>query len=150
MVYHKYVKLPPLRLTQRCGGGVKVRCVHRGRVSAGLHEGPGLQAIEENEESDITQTFDESNVPHVPDEPSEHQLDCQASVRGWEKLRMEMLSSAIESSAMPVDQTCFLCSNLAVFRCQACGPLVYYCFECFSKQHEKVNIFHVAEKWEVV
>ena len=58
--------------------------------------------------------------------------------------------NAVEISAMPVDQSCLLCSELAVFRCQECGPLVYYCFECFSKQQQKVNLFHIAEKWEVM
>ena len=61
-----------------------------------------------------------------------------------------MLQNAVESSAMPVDQTCLLCSELAVFRCQECGSSIYYCYQCFSKQHEKVNIFYTAEKWKVI
>ena len=28
--------------------------------------------------------------------------------------------------------------------------MVYYCYECVSKQHERINLFHIAEKWEVI
>ena len=37
----------------------------------------------------------------------------------------------------------------ATLRCEECGPLGYFCLECFDNAHRAVNRFHVAEKWEV-
>ena len=132
--------------------------MHRG-VAVCSQRSPGPEPVEEASSQETQDNLDMDSGANLPlsqesglspNEPTDHQLHSQASVRGWEKLRMSMLLSAVESSAMPVDQTCLLCSKLAVFRCQECGPLIYYCYECFSKQHEKVNFFHIAEKWEVI
>ena len=59
-------------------------------------------------------------------EPTDHELYSQASAKGWDKLRKGILLAAVESSAMPINQVCLLCSELALLRCQECGPLVYY------------------------
>ena len=40
-------------------------------------------------------------------------------------------------------------SVLASTRCQECGPLGYFCFGCFKESYSVVNLFHVAEKWEI-
>ena len=149
MAFHKHVKLPPLRFTRRCGSDVQVGCVHRGASVRSQAADPGT--LDDNEDSvidsDAIQQCEECNP--LSNEPSDHQLHGEASVRAWEKLRTSMLLNAVESHAMAADQICLCCSKLAVFRCQECGPMVYYCFECFSKQHERVNVFHIAEKWEV-
>ena len=150
MAFHKHFKLPPLRLTQRCGTDVQVRSVHRG-ITVCSRQSPGPEPVE-GARQETQDNVDMGNLPsneELSSEPTDHQLHCQASVRGWEKLQMGMLLNAVESSAMPVGQTCLLCSEPAVFRCQECGPMIYYCHECFSKQHGKVNFFHTAEKWEV-
>ena len=83
-------------------------------------------------------------------EPTLHDLQSQAAVEGWNKLRGQMLLTAIEMSAMPEGQTCLCCSEKATLRCQKCGPLVHYCYQCYLKQHERANFFHVPEKWEVI
>ena len=137
MAFHRCFKLPPLRLTQRCGTDVQVRSVHRG-VAVCSQQSPGPEQVERGRQ----EIQDMSNLPlneESDDEPTDHQLHIQASVRGWEKLRTGMLLNAVESSAMPIGQDRLLCSEQAVFRCQECGPLVYYCHDCFAKQHEKVN-----------
>ena len=86
------------------------------------------------------------NLFHRQKKPMLHELQSKASVKGWSKLRMGMLLSAVNTSAMPSNQLCLVCCEPATLRCQQCGPLIHY---CFSKQHEKVNFFHVPEKWEV-
>ena len=78
--------------------------------------------------------------------PEEPTLQSKASVKGWSKLRMGMLLSAVNTSAMPSNQLCLVCCEPATLRCQQCGPLIH---DCVSKQHEKVNFFHMPEKWEV-
>ena len=83
-------------------------------------------------------------------EPTLHDLQSQASVAGWNKLRGQMLLTAVEFSAMPEGQICLICSEKATLRCQQCGPLVHYCHQCYLKQHERANFFHVPEKWEVI
>ena len=60
-----------------------------------------------------------------------------------------MLAAVTESTAMPFDQLCLNCQGTASLRCQRCGPFGSYCLECFNKLHKTVNIFHVAEKFEV-
>lgn len=51
---------------------------------------------------------------------------------------------------MPINQLCITCGNVeALFRCQLCGPCGFYCWDCFETCHQRTNIFHVAEKWEV-
>ena len=68
---------------------------------------------------------------------------------GWDKLRRQILLTAVEMGAMPEGQTCLVCPEKAIFRCQQCGLLVHYCYQCYQKQHERANFFHVPEKWEV-
>ena len=57
-----------------------------------------------------------------------------------------MLTAVTEFTAMPFDQLCLNCQGTASLRC---GPFGSYCLECFNKLHKTVNIFHVAEKFEV-
>ena len=82
------------------------------------------------------------------EEPTLHELQSKAAVKGWSKLRMGMPLTAVETSAMPCNQNCLLCCEHTVFRCQQCGLLIYYCYNCYSKQ-QKANFLHVPEKCEV-
>ena len=60
-----------------------------------------------------------------------------------------MLSAAVDESALPNNQLCAFCCDNAILWCRMCGPVAYFCEKCFLKQHEKVNLFHVPERWEV-
>lgn len=82
-------------------------------------------------------------------DPTLHELHQTATVNAWEKLRSRILFVATENSAMLSDQVCMVCNTSAKFKCERCGPNIYYCFQCFCKQHETANFFHVAEEWEV-
>ena len=158
MASQKHLKLPPFRLTKRCGTAVEVRSIHRGEcaresrsvepLEVKLEEGQHLPA---NTAVDNCSPCIEEGEPLLEcDEPSLHEIQTKASVRGWSKLRKEILLTAVECSAMPEGQICILCSEeAAVFRCQQCGPSVFYCEQCYRNQHEKANYFHTPEKWEV-
>ena len=80
-------------------------------------------------------------------EPTGHKLEERSMVAGWENVRSAILNAVTESAAMPAQCACVICAEAdAMLRCSKCGPLGPGCFELF---HQKINIFHVAEKWEV-
>ena len=83
------------------------------------------------------------------DEPTNYELESKASVAGWERVRNGMLRAVTEAACLPLAQSCISCDKEASLRCQRCGPLAYFCPDCFDQCHHKTNIFHVAEKWEV-
>ena len=164
MAFHKHFKLPPYRLTQRCGAATKVHSIHRGGSAQYDNPVQSTSVKEEREAcsqpSQCIPSFpcrddhefslcNEQEPLSPPEEPTLHELQSKASVKGWSRLRMGMLLSAVSTSAMPSNRLCLLCCEPGILRCQLCGPLIHYCYECFSKQHEKANFFHVPEKWEV-
>ena len=130
MPFHKHLKLPPYKITKRCGAEVEVRSIHRSCSSprAQAQESPvELGVTEEICSAECLVPFRESDAePHSFSEPTEHELQSKASVAGWNKLRKPLILTAIETSAMPVDQICLICGEIAVFCCQECGPLVYF------------------------
>ena len=139
MAYQKRYKLPPLRLTQRCGDPVDVRSIHPGTC--------GKQSVPPPEQQDQSPCHD-ALVSENEDTslPTLHDLQSQAAVEGWNKIRGQVLLTAVEMSAMPEGQTGLCCSEKAILRCQKCGPLVHYCYQCYLKQHERANFFDVPEK----
>ena len=158
MAFHKHFKLPPFKLTHRSRAGVQVRDLHRSASGVPLPRNSSAErdslaedksAPEFSQPQPLEPWFSSLDPCAHLDEPSHHELQSIASVKGWEKLRKGMLSAAVEGCAMPIGQVCILCSEQAVVRCQECGPLIHYCLSCFYKQHEKANFFHIAEKWEV-
>lgn len=150
MAFHKHFKLSTLKLTQHSSTGVHVQDIHRG-VSSQQSLSEGQRGLEEQDDSSPAFPVESNACTYSEqlDEPTLHELQSKASMKAWDKLRKGILCAATESSAMPIGQLCLQCSSPAVLRCQQCGPLVHYCIDCFKKHHERVNIFHVAEKWEV-
>ena len=55
------------------------------------------------------------------DEPTTHELERWSSVSKWEQLRKNLLSVATECAALPLNQLCVACPNIAQFRCLECG-----------------------------
>ena len=47
------------------------------------------------------------------------------------------------------DPPVLLCDSPASVRCKQCGPLSYYCLECFEQVHSSINFLHAAESWIV-
>ena len=82
--------------------------------------------------------------------PGLYEISQKASVSAWKSIRKDVLKAVTETSAMSRNQICTCCCDaLATFRCVQCGPCVYFCVSCLSKQHLKSNIFHIPEEWKV-
>ncbi len=152
MTFYSRVKLPPLKLTQ--GSANSKKLLFRGvRSVSGVQQGgPSTSiddkcaSVEEKEQLPFVLPEADSLLVH---EPTHHELQSKASVRGWKELRNKLLAVLTECSAMPLNQICILCPRNALYRCQECGPLIFYCMECFCSQHQTANFFHVAEQWDV-
>ncbi len=82
-------------------------------------------------------------------EPTHHQLQNISHVRGWEQQRKEFLYTATECSAMPSGQVCLFCINPAAYRCKSCGPLAFFCRNCFYVQdNEDDDDTDSEQEWE--
>ena len=158
MVTFRKSRLPALKHTSRPTRGPKsVTSNHRGAPSLRISSSGALQPAEVTstqaivDASDVDETFVESDVLIESDvhEFTEHELHCKSSVTGWKELRESILAVVTESAALEERQLCSICSQMACLRCQRCGPMTFFCSQCFHKAHSDVNIFHIAEKWEV-
>ena len=145
MAVYSQFKLPPLKLTVNS------------RQKRTLHPGIRQDAEETVLPSDPigddqNQVFSNPDLPDLApesQEPTFHELQCKSSVRGWEQLRERFLLAFTEGNAMPLGESCFKCTQVASCRCQECGVGAFYCEDCWISTHNKINIFHVAENWEV-
>lgn len=154
MASHIKFKLPPLKVTNHSQKGA--RTVYRGQVDTDMETGTGREQNSAENAHEPSDTAEGSSFNDIPElygaedtDPTLHELHCKATVNAWEKLRSNILFLATENSAMPFGQVCMVCNSSARFKCERCGPNIYYCFPCFCKQHETANFFHVAEEWEV-
>ncbi len=155
MAYYSNFKLPPLKFTDSRSSSTKLlfrgsssRCSSKvGDDKPTCSVGPKLDL---DVDLDIEPLDDDLTVStQEVDEPSSHELERRSSVSGWQQLRSKFLSVATECAALPLGQLCILCPEAAEIRCLECSPSIYYCNSCFRKQHDKINYFHVGEKWEV-
>ena len=161
---YKRFSLRPLRLTYQTTGDItECRDIHRGLIN--VDEVPAHKHIPEEgnkADADTCQSIPEQEhksldcgVGHCDvsstelDEPTSYELECKASVGAWEEIRPSVLHVVTESSAMRIRQQCLNCKQNAILRCLQCGPVAFFCEDCFSDLHRRLNIFHLAEKWEV-
>ena len=161
MAYSRFT-LPALRLTKRPTSGLKsVSSLQRGVSSEQLPNRDEKEVDQTKVQSshDIYDTSDPFEDPDDsftyapvcdPNEPTGHELECKSMVSGWQKIQNNILETITELAAMPPGQTCLNCEKLAIFRCQQCGPMGFFCQECFQAYHKYVNIFHIPERWEVL
>lgn len=165
---HRRVSLPALKVTQRPTCGEKtVELFLRGvpePIEQHSQGGPSndqnlLQSQQAMSTEDIVNHISPFEL-HTPpgavnmssfdiQEPTCFELETKASVAGWERVRQGILVAMTETAAMPLGQICLNCEEEASVRCKQCGPVCFYCVECFQSCHSSVNFFHVAEKWEV-
>ena len=151
MAYRRYT-LPSLKLTRRPTDGQKcISTIHRGINSCPTQaEEPGFLHGVHSEESGILPgvSFPSQYQDGASDMiiPTEHELSCRSAVVGWDDIRDAVVT---ENAAMPLDQLCRMCEEMSCLRCRFCGPSCFYCSQCFRKNHSDVNLFHVAEQWEV-
>ena len=78
-----------------------------------------------------------------------HEIAQKQAVESWAKMRPQLLNMAIQCDALPVDQRCLFCAEEFLYRCLQCGPQVFYCRDCFEQAHNRTNLFHVGEVWDV-
>ena len=153
MAYRRF-PLPALKLTQRPAFGQKSEKV----IQRGVSDSQPVSSYNEpkeypDESPENSSRFASPFAMLQPitelKEPTDYELESKASVAGWERVRNGMLRAVTEAACLPLAQSCISCEKAASLRCQQCGPLAYFCPDCFDQYHHKVNIFHVAEKWEV-
>jgi len=144
-------QLPSLKVTRRPTAGRKVcEVIQRGSFDQdGHHTSSDSQSPPPPPPSSPppTGSMDATGYDGLP---TGHELENQSMVAGWDGIRSGILAAVTEAYAMPPDQMCCACMAVAAtLRCQRCGPSGYYCCDCFELFHQTVNIFHVADKWEV-
>ena len=140
MSFYRKFKLPPLKLTMQSSEATS-KLIHRARHPLGDAE------VSTNRElpDDVLNVGGDAAVI----EPSHHEIEAKSSIKGWSNIRNRLLTAFTELEHLPDGQVCIICSSCAEARCLGCGPHTYYCRERFCSQHSRINIFHVAEKWEV-
>ena len=142
-------KLPMLSVTQRSTAGeVSHRRIPRGCVQQELKPSADSGALDTDDWPQLNDSYGEQQV--ASELPSLHSIAQRSAVELWEKIRPSLLQAAIESSAMPPNQTCIsCCDNEALYRCLQCGPRAFFCHCCFALMHSTMNLFHTGEVWEV-
>ena len=155
MLFHRHLKLPRFRLTQRSTSGAVVQK----DVARGLEERVKVCPRSMMFEDASTPTAHDRETPGIDldrtnceptSEPTLYAISRKASVAAWNSLRQPMLEAVTESRAVPEEQECTFCLEArAKFRCVQCGPYCYYCDQCLAKLHLHSNIFHVPEQWKV-
>ena len=65
------------------------------------------------------------------------------------KFGKKLLIAHTEESCMPEQSACTMCDKMAEVHCQSCGLYTFYCESCFLLHHSRINIFLVADKWNV-
>ena len=153
------LKLPSFQVTQRIGTGSTVRrnlprgrkddCVEDEQLSSGGEVGSSdltsSTGFFPTSFDTVTEDIGCSSQPKV----SLHAIKQEAATAAWTQVRPALLKAAVECSAMPAAQCCILCLESASYRCIQCAPWAYFCQNCFSEVHSKINFFHTGEVWEV-
>ena len=86
----------------------------------------------------------------VDELPSLYSMKQRVAADAWEAVRKKLRDACIESTPLPDEQLCIHCSMVeAQMWCRRCGACAYFCKECWSSCHAKLNIFHTPVTWEV-
>ena len=80
--------------------------------------------------------------------PSLHAIKQAANTEAWKAIHTDLLRRVTESHAIS-GQCCFVCSDIAQYRCVQCGPNCYCCSQCLGYSYSMANIFHIPEEWVV-
>ena len=151
MAWNMKLSLPKFKVTQ-IGDTKSHRNIPRGRKgTTGLNPSPfpSDTAVDELNTPEFSLEESLSNESEAGHSVSLHAIKQKASVAAWDQVRVILQRTAIESSALPIDQGCILCTDPATHRCTQCGAWAYYCSNCYSQAHSVTNFFHVGEVWEV-
>lgn len=104
-----------------------------------------------HDSDDWNYSEDFSTADHHDDPmPSLYSVKQRISSDAWEGVRELLRMACVESHILPENQVCVACSSTeANIWCRRCGANAFFCEECWRASHERVNIFHVPEFWEV-
>ncbi len=149
----KNISFPAIRLTKRpTRGKRKVEYLYKGdaaEIETSTSTARVTSGLSQFEEANLSPPVTVSGPGTRSSEPTTFAIESKSAVVGWEKVRLALLNAVVEAAAMPLHQVCVLCNLESSLRCKQCGPISYYCINCFKETHAKVNFLHVAEKWEV-
>lgn len=62
----------------------------------------------------------------------------------WKSILDSIYNSMLDNEATPDYPSCFNCDNTATLKCFDCGPKIFYCTNCYSHFHSKINLFHYS------
>ena len=88
-------------------------------------------------------------VPHEEassNEETAYSIAKAKELSVWTSLRPELLRVSLESAA-PSSNLCFICKDLAEYRCRECSHSIVFCETCVKATHR--NSLHLPEKWNV-
>ena len=106
-----------------------------------------------HEANSLSLTTEEPTIGYDTDgsaQLSRHHLRRVKEYSSWEVMREALLQARIEHEAFSGEADCVECqANLAVCRCQDCGPRQLFCLDCAKQLHETRNYFHCLEIFKV-
>ena len=85
-------------------------------------------------------------MPDEKEDPTQHELESRAVMAVWEKIRKHLID-VVADAAMPLGRYVAIplyrgywfivkvCLNCKCSASLHCGPLAYYCSECFGNFH---------------
>ena len=131
MAWRMKVKLPTLKVTQRsCSGPTVYRNIPKGRSTASTSLVQDTSGPEAEESECQYETSDDlfSSEPMLSETAlgcsdvtgqnvSLHAVKEQASASAWAQIRSLLRTAAVECSAMPTNQSCIMCLEVALYRC---------------------------------
>ena len=128
------------------------------RVASNRHttQMVGLEPRSEPQ-SCTTMTSDPKNSMTVPMDTVDDRPLCtdnrykryrDINASAWEEARQELCASSCLSFKSP-PETCSFCQGPgACYRCEDCGPAIYFCEFCVEKEHTRRPLHHL-QKWMV-
>ena len=154
MAFKKKLKLNSFSVSYHTSEDVQTKIFKRGYPTdtLDLHDNSGNAATGSGEPQPLSDDEYEINTCSTPWDllPKDHAIQSQNTVEGWNKARMMLRNTLLETNAMPPNQMCVLCCNSsALYRCTRCGPFAYYCEECLQNVHVSACVLHTPEEWKV-
>ena len=141
-----------MKVTRRPATGEEsVEFAHRD-IPFGLQRETAEETSEDRRDTDRHEAGDIDvdrlllGMPDEKEDPTQHELESRAVMAGWEKIRKHLIDVVAEDAVMPPGQVCIplyrqywfivkVCLNCKCSASLHCGPLAYYCSECFGNFH---------------
>ena len=88
--------------------------------------------------------FDDSLPPFhdISNKKQKYYKDQISLAKNWNSITEPIFKGIVESQGFSENPFCIKCNKKAYLKCLDCGPNVYFCYDCNTYFHDKVNIFH--------